>query len=136
MHPHVLQGYEDYKGSRIYYSLGNFVFDMASEPCKIGAIVGVGFNNSIPFLFEQYIKIDQISLPHVIDEKKVPKQWRFDYLNGLLKKEQNSEEYHHEINKGYLLYRRENYKNIFKNVLIHPRKSVNIIWDFIKRKLL
>lgn len=26
-HPHVVQGYEDYKGHRIYYSLGNMAFD-------------------------------------------------------------------------------------------------------------
>ncbi len=26
-HPHVIQEFEDYKGKRIYYSLGNFVFD-------------------------------------------------------------------------------------------------------------
>jgi poly-gamma-glutamate synthesis protein (capsule biosynthesis protein) len=26
-HPHVLQGIEEYNGSRIFYSLGNFVFD-------------------------------------------------------------------------------------------------------------
>ena len=26
-HPHVIQSHEDYSGGRIYYSLGNFVFD-------------------------------------------------------------------------------------------------------------
>ncbi len=26
-HPHIVQGYEDYRGKRIYYSLGNFFFD-------------------------------------------------------------------------------------------------------------
>lgn len=36
-HPHVLQGYEDYQGGRIYYSLGNFYFDREQEPlCMIG----------------------------------------------------------------------------------------------------
>ncbi|MBO5628208.1 MAG: CapA family protein, partial [Aeriscardovia sp.] len=41
MHPHVLQGFEDYKGKRIYYSLGKFVFDMVWEPCRYGAVIGV-----------------------------------------------------------------------------------------------
>jgi poly-gamma-glutamate synthesis protein (capsule biosynthesis protein) len=26
-HPHIIQPVEDYKGKKIYYSLGNFVFD-------------------------------------------------------------------------------------------------------------
>jgi len=30
-HPHVVQGVEDYEGKRIYYSLGNFVFDQYFE---------------------------------------------------------------------------------------------------------
>lgn len=30
-HPHVVQGIEDYQGKRIYYSLGNFVFDQYFE---------------------------------------------------------------------------------------------------------
>lgn len=34
MHPHVLQGYEEYNGKYIFYSLGNFVFEMAWEPTK------------------------------------------------------------------------------------------------------
>ncbi len=31
-HPHVIQSVEDYRGKRIYYSLGNFVFDQYFEP--------------------------------------------------------------------------------------------------------
>jgi len=30
-HPHVVQGSEDYQGTRIYYSLGNMVFDQYFE---------------------------------------------------------------------------------------------------------
>lgn len=30
-HPHVVQGVEEYQGKRIYYSLGNFVFDQYFE---------------------------------------------------------------------------------------------------------
>jgi len=39
-HPHVVQGTEDYKGKRIYYSLGNFVFDQYFETAvKNGLLV-------------------------------------------------------------------------------------------------
>ena len=40
-HPHVVQGYEDYRGSRIYYSLGNFRMDdyeVETEMERYGAI--------------------------------------------------------------------------------------------------
>jgi gamma-polyglutamate biosynthesis protein CapA len=30
-HPHVLQGVEDVHGKRLFYSLGNFIFDMAAQ---------------------------------------------------------------------------------------------------------
>ena len=101
MHPHVLQGYEDYEKGRIYYSLGNFVFDMASEPCKIGAIVGLDFNEGQPVFSERFVRIDRECCPHVINEMQVPEQYRFDFLNKRLKIEDNSEEYHLETYKGY-----------------------------------
>lgn len=44
-HPHVIQGIEDYHGKRIYYSLGNFIFDQYfSEAVKTGLIVDVTIN--------------------------------------------------------------------------------------------
>ncbi|MBD3250132.1 MAG: hypothetical protein GF381_00995 [Candidatus Pacebacteria bacterium] len=41
-HPHVIQNVEDYQGGRIYYSLGNFVFDQYFEPAvRQGLLVEV-----------------------------------------------------------------------------------------------
>ena len=90
MHPHVLQGYEDYNGGRIYYSLGNCVFDMPSEQCKIGALVEVDLTNEKPIFSEHYLKIDNECCPRIVDENKIPQQWHFDYLNERLKIEDNS----------------------------------------------
>ena len=59
MHPHVLQGFEDYNGKRIYYSLGNFVFDMAWEPIHYGAIVNVDFAGAEPRISYDYVKIGE-----------------------------------------------------------------------------
>ncbi|HEX9933834.1 MAG TPA: CapA family protein [bacterium] len=42
-HPHVLQGFELYKGKPIAYSLGNFVFGSNSESCRESAIVKAFF---------------------------------------------------------------------------------------------
>lgn len=39
-HPHVVQPFEDYRGGRIYYSLGNFVFDQYwNEEVRCGKAV-------------------------------------------------------------------------------------------------
>jgi len=38
-HPHVIQGMERYRGKRIVYSLGNFVFGGDSEPADMDAII-------------------------------------------------------------------------------------------------
>lgn len=135
MHPHVLQGYEDYNGGRIYYSLGNCVFDMPSEQCKIGAIVSLDFSNGKPRYLEQYLKIDKACCPHVVDETEIPNQWHFGYLNERLKINDNSEEYHQEIQKGYLVYRKANRKQILLSAIKHPVFFVEILIDFFKRKI-
>lgn len=134
MHPHVLQGYEDYHGGRIYYSLGNCVFDMPSELCKIGALVELDFVDDKPVYSEQYLHIDDECCPHVVATDCIPVQWRFEYLNERLKIEDNSEEYHNEINKGYLVYRKANRKQLLKSAFLHPVSFLEVLKDFVKRK--
>ena len=136
MHPHVLQGYEDYKGKRIYYSLGNFVFDMPSEPCKIGTIVSIDFSGMEPAFSNEYVKIDDTCSPIPVDKESVPRNLRFEYLNEALKKEDNSEAYHKEIRAGYKRYHKENRKNILKKGISHPKVLFKLIKDFIKRRIL
>lgn len=135
MHPHVLQGYEEYKGKRIYYSLGNCVFDMPSEQCKIGALISLDLSNSNAEYKEQYIRIDDTCCPHVVLEEEIPKQWRFLYLNEKLKLDDNSEDYHKEINWRYQIYRRANRKQILLSAFTHPKSFLGVFVDFIKRKL-
>ncbi len=135
MHPHVLQGYEDYNGGRIYYSLGNCVFDMPSEQCKIGALVGVDFSNRQSTYSEKYLKIDEECCPHMVAESEIPRQWQFDFLNERLKIDDNSEEYHQEINKGYLVYRKANRKQLVASAVKHPEFFCDILKDFVKRKI-
>lgn len=136
MHPHVLQGYEIYNGKRIYYSLGNCVFDMPSEQCSFGAIIGLDFSNKAPIYSEQYIKIDDYCCPHIVSETEIPKQWRFEFLNTRLEYEDNSEFYHKEIKSGYTVYRMANWKRLIKAALIHPRSFIEIFKDFFKRRII
>lgn len=135
MHPHVLQGYEDYKGKRIYYSLGNCVFDMPSEQCKIGALVNVDLSSGSPIYSEQYIHLDNECCPHIVPEKEIPSIWHFFFLNKCLQIDDNSEEYHSEISKGYLVYRKANRKQILMSAFTHPKAFMSVLIDFIKRKI-
>lgn len=134
MHPHVLQGYEDYKGKRIYYSLGNCVFDMPSEQCKIGALVIIDLASGEPKYLEQYIHLDHECCPHVVPENEIPSHWHFSFLNERLHIDDNTEEYHSEINKGYLVYRKANRKQILMSAFSHPKAFMSVLVDFIKRK--
>lgn len=134
MHPHVLQGYEMYKDKRIYYSLGNCVFDMPSEQCKIGALVSVNLLSEKPEYSEQYIKLDSECCPHIVPESEIPNKWHFSFLNECLKIDDNSEEYYNEITKGYLIYRKANRKQILMSAFTHPKAFMSVLTDFIKRK--
>lgn len=136
MHPHVLQGYEDYKGKRIYYSLGNCVFDMPSEQCKIGALISLDFSTGKEEYKEQYIRIGDNCSPYIVAECEIPNKWRFSFLNERLKVEDNSEEYHNEIIKGYLTYRRANRKQILLSAFAHPKAFMKILYDFVNRRIL
>ena len=134
MHPHILQGYEIYNRKHIYYSLGNFVFDMPWEPCKIGAIVDVDFVESEPVFTERYVRIDSKCCPHYIQETEVPENFRFKHLNTILSKEDNSEAYHFEMNACYRIYRKANHRGIMIKLVRHPLSALGIIRDFVKRR--
>lgn len=135
MHPHVLQGFEDYNGGRIYYSLGNCVFDMPSEQCTIGALVCLDFSNGKPFYSEKYLRIDKDCCPHVVEESEIPQQWHFDYLNDRLRIDDNSEEYHMEIEKGYKVYQQANRRQLLLSAFGHPKFFAAVLMDFVKRKI-
>lgn len=133
MHPHILQGFEEYRGKYIFYSLGNFVFDMAWEPTHYGAIVTVDFSQQ-PMIGYKYVYIGKDFAPTIIDENDVPLAYRFSTLNELLQIDENSEEYHTTINKYYKKYRKANHKDIMQKMITHPKSALGTISDFIKRR--
>ncbi len=51
-HPHVLQPVERYKNGLIFYSLGNFVFDLWPNNTKLTAIAKVKLEHGFPPLFQ------------------------------------------------------------------------------------
>jgi poly-gamma-glutamate capsule biosynthesis protein CapA/YwtB (metallophosphatase superfamily) len=68
-HPHVVQAIEDYKGKKIFYSLGNFIFDQAwSKETQEGLMVKLTFaNTSITNTELKPIKIDNWCQPRLLE---------------------------------------------------------------------
>ena len=134
MHPHVLQGYEVYKGKYIFYSLGNTVFNMNHKPSRYGALVGLDVVTGK--VYYHNIWINNSYCPEIIDEKKVPEQYRFSSLNNMVNRELNIEKYTKEFSIGLKAFRKSNYMDIFRNVFKF-RLSIfaQIMKDFLKRKL-
>ena len=111
------------------------MFDMPSEQCKIGSLAGLDFNNDQPVYSERYLMIDKECCPHVVAEGEIPQQWHFDYLNERLKIDDNSEEYHKEIEKGYKIYQKANRRQLLLSAFSHPKSFMAVLMDFVKRKL-
>lgn len=136
MHPHVLQGYEKYKDKYIFYSLGNFVFNMAWEPTQYGVIIGIDLSKELISPIIEYIKISKEFIPMPIAESLVPEKLHFDYLNQRLQKDDNTEEYHIEINNFYKKYRKANHRAILYNMIRYPSTINKLINDYVKRRFI
>lgn len=136
MHPHVLQGFEIYKSKHIFYSLGNFSFDMPWERTQYGAIVNLTVDGSDVKVSYDYSHIDSNLKTSIIEEKFVPVDYRFSTLNPLVSCIDNGEQYFAQVNNFYKQYRQANHKDIAKKILRHPHTGIQIIGDFIKRRVL
>ncbi len=135
MHPHVLQGVEKYKGKYIYYSLGNFVFNMSYDPCRYGIVVNVNLDTSE--VNHDYYYIDNDFAPYQINENEVPVNYRIENISGKLKYKNNIESYVDCYKSGLKAYRRANYISILKNIYKSDLEFVfNILLDFIKRRII
>lgn len=136
VHPHILQGYEVYKGKHIYYSLGNFVFYMAWYKTKYSAIVSIDLSGEHPEYNYKYVRIEDNFAPKVVADSEVPEDCRFDYLNSLINKGDENEQYYSELFKNMGKYRKSNYKMILKSI---PKMKGSVVKDillsFLKRRI-
>ncbi len=131
MHPHVLQGYEVYKDKYIFYSLGNFVFNMSYEPTHHGAVVSYDVRNSK--VRWQYIKINDQYEPVVKEEEE---NYTFENLNQKIKNNINSEWYIREHLNNLKKYRYSNYASILKNLYRYDFSVMKgMISNYIKRRI-
>ena len=134
MHPHLLQGYEIYKGKYIFYSLGNFIFNQGWECTKYGGVVGLNTKNKeVTF---NYIKINQDYSPSIISEEFVPKSIRMATLNKKIGKFENPEDYILNANIGLKKHRHYNHLSIVRNLYRANKKALlSIVTDYFKRHL-
>lgn len=132
MHPHVMQGFEVYKGRYIFYSLGNFLFYMPWEPTKYSIVVNVDFETE-KLITVEYVKIGNDNFPSMV--QSVPKEYSLEYLNGLIIINEENEKYYAKVTQCYKYYRKVNRLTIIRDFLrmknIH---RINIIKDFIDRR--
>lgn len=137
MHPHLLQGYEQYHGKYIYYSIGNFVFNMLWEPLRYAVILNLDVENEKVTVGHRYIYIGADYFPTLIAEALVPRKYQFNYLNTLINHGMNNEEYYVALSKFMRQYKRANRLIIIRNL---PKLRITyacaIIRDFIKRHML
>jgi poly-gamma-glutamate synthesis protein (capsule biosynthesis protein) len=71
-HPHVLNGFECYKGKYVFYSLGNFVFDQLwNDDCTIGmAIKVLASPDEVRFAGAEGIRIGRDYRPAVMRDPR------------------------------------------------------------------
>lgn len=134
LHPHILQGYEIYKGKHIFYSLGNCIFNMSWLPTKYGVIINVDPDKG--FVGYEYFKIDKAYGPNIICEIDVPEQFRFEFLNKRICNLCNSESYVAEAKHGLKSYRHSLHLNFIKNLYQYKFGiMLHILKDFILRRV-
>ena len=113
VHPHIIQGFEIYKGKYIYYSIGNFVFNMSYPDTQIGLVVSYDCDKNK--VFHEYVKIDSSYSPALITEDKVPYDLRASNRNVLIGKYPNIEQYARASSLFLNKYRKYHHMSIVKN---------------------
>ena len=136
MHPHILQGFEIYKDKYIFYSLGNFVFNMPWYKTHYSAIVSVDLSGEKLKVGYDYVHIDESYCPSVVSRGEVPSDCTFEHLNKLIENIPENEIYYSQVFNNMKQYRTSNYKYILKNVLKYNTTDIiDVFKDFVKRKI-
>lgn len=135
LHSHVLQGFEVYKNKYIFYSLGNFVFNMPWYKTKYSVIVSLDVEKEFKVSYE-YVKIGKDFAPYIIEERQLPSDVTFEYLNSLLLIEDDNEIYFKKASLELKKFRKSNYVAFLKNITkMNLGDSCALGCDFIKRKV-
>lgn len=133
MHPHIMQGYEVYRGKYIFYSLGNSVFNMSWRPTQYSVIVNIDVKGNDFQVGYQYVHLKNY-FPEVLEENAVPLEFRFETLNEYLMEIPENEIYYKNVFQGMKQYRKANRCEILKTLhKVSFTDLQSMIFDFIKR---
>jgi len=155
-HSHTLQGYEKYKNAYIFYSLGNFIFDIPNhkmyEKTNKGALLKLHFSkDSFTFSFVPFqIKTGEIipsdldifntEIKKLSDFNDYQKKWQKDAFRVLFRKENPLFDYNLEKDdalqkKSFLsiLFSKKFYKKI--NSILRDRYQFSIYFNAIVYKM-
>ena len=131
MHPHVMQGYEVYRGKYIFYSLGNCVFNMPWEPTRYSLQVNVDLKTSE--VSYKYLHIGADYFPRYVEQ--VPEKYTMGYLNTLIGICEDNEKYFAKADICLGQYRKANRKNIIKNIWRLKFSDISsMMLEFINRR--
>lgn len=132
MHPHVMQGYEVYKGKHIFYSLGNCVFNMPWEATKYSLMVNVDLTSDE--VTYKYLHIGKDYFPEYID--CVPEEYTMECLNSLINVCEDNEKYFEKATKYLGQYRKANRRSIIMNLWrLKFYDLISMVTDFVKRRI-
>jgi len=133
-HPHILQGYEVYKGKRIFYSIGNFVFNMPWEATKYGLIVTLEYSGDEFYVDYKNTYIENDYFPTIISSRNIAERYSFPYLNSLIGLKQNDEDYFKSALSYLRQYRLSNIKYILSNIYRYSLNSLSfLLIDYVER---
>jgi poly-gamma-glutamate capsule biosynthesis protein CapA/YwtB (metallophosphatase superfamily) len=136
-HPHVLQGYEVYKKKYIFYSLGNFLFNLPTEETRYSAIVNIDVEMRELKISYNYVFNDVNNKPKIITKDYVPKKYLFDTLNKKINFEADNEVYYNDMFQQLNIYRRKSHRWIIATMHKHSFKEfLFILKDFLSRRIM
>jgi len=135
-HPHVLQGYEIYKGKYIFYSIGNFLFNMPTVQTRHSVVLNISHHKNKLSVTYDYAFIDENNMPRIIDKDKVYQRFTFDYLNKKIQIDDDNEIYYSNMFKMLSEYRKANHRWILKSLYKHDKMElIEMISSYIKRRM-
>lgn len=142
-HPHCFSGYEIYNSKPIFYSLGNFIFDMEGikdHNWNQGYAVLLSINNqSLKFKLVPYIQSDsKIGIRLMKTDERIAFDNKIDKLNNIISNDERLstefEKYCLKVGKRYNNYLEPHSNRILR--WLQKRKIFPSLISFKKRKLI
>ena len=128
-HPHLIQGKEEYKGKLIYYSIGNFFFNMDVKDSRWydGMMLCCSIENESIIITEKFIRFSQ---DQIMINKSYETVNRFVQLSNFLKSEFD-DQYLKRVEEIVL----ECWDNFYKNYYAFPlfRQNLHHLPKIIRR---